>query len=193
MYSTHYGQGHRLKAHELLNAEFEQLLDGVPVIDRCHAEVVTTARTSIPGVGSTTRVERVEQEVGPEEPDIAVRIHRPRRVDGPLGCGYTTVGDMSWAAATWMTTSSRVGDRSWESSVGTVEESCDEDIEYAARLNQVDVPTDLHVYPGAPHGYQMFVDSAAARLSRRDCDEWLGRILKSRPLDLSSALKERHA
>lgn len=30
----------------------------------------------------------------------------------------------------------------------------DEDIDYAARLWRAGVPTDLHVYPGGPHGYE---------------------------------------
>jgi acetyl esterase/lipase len=62
-------------------------------------------------------------------------------------------------------------------SVGAVDGFRDEDIEYAARLNRAGVPTELHVYPGAPHGYQMFVDSPVARQSQRDSDEWLARVL----------------
>jgi acetyl esterase/lipase len=38
--------------------------------------------------------------------------------------------------------------------------------------------TELHVYPGAPHGYQLFNDSSAARKARRDGDEWLSRVLQ---------------
>ena len=37
--------------------------------------------------------------------------------------------------------------------VGTMDGFCDEDIAYAQRLNQAGVPTELHVYPGAPHGF----------------------------------------
>ena len=37
--------------------------------------------------------------------------------------------------------------------VGTIDGFCDEDIAYAQRLNQAGVPTELHVYPGAPHGF----------------------------------------
>jgi acetyl esterase/lipase len=71
-------------------------------------------------------------------------------------------------------------------SVGTADGFRDEDIEYATRLNQAGVPTELHVYPGAPHGYQMFVDSGVARQSQRDCDEWLGRMLCEGRFDLHS-------
>lgn len=62
-------------------------------------------------------------------------------------------------------------------SVGTADGFRDEDIDYAMRLNQAGVPTELHVYPGAPHGYQMFVDSPIARQSQRDSDEWLARAI----------------
>ena len=43
-------------------------------------------------------------------------------------------------------------------SVGSVDGFLDEDVEYAMRLNRVGVPTELHVYPGACHGYQMAVN-----------------------------------
>jgi acetyl esterase/lipase len=61
-------------------------------------------------------------------------------------------------------------------SVGSVDGFRDEDIDYAIRLNQAGVPTELHVYPGAPHGYQMFADSRIARQSERDSDSWLKHV-----------------
>jgi acetyl esterase/lipase len=60
-------------------------------------------------------------------------------------------------------------------SVGTADGFHDEDVHYAMRLNQAGVPTELHVYPGAPHGYQIAMHSAVSRQSRRDQDEWLAR------------------
>ena len=63
-------------------------------------------------------------------------------------------------------------------SVGTVDGFRDEDVDYATRLNQAGVPCELHVYPGACHGYQMAVDSAVARQSNRDVTEWVSRQLK---------------
>jgi acetyl esterase/lipase len=45
------------------------------------------------------------------------------------------------------------------------------------RLNQAGVPTELHVYPGAPHGYQLVARSAVAAQSRRDVADWLTRRL----------------
>lgn len=62
-------------------------------------------------------------------------------------------------------------------SVGTVDGFRDEDIDYAMRLNQFGVPCELHVYPGACHGYQIAADSAVARQSARDTMEWLSRQL----------------
>ncbi|HEX4864704.1 MAG TPA: alpha/beta hydrolase fold domain-containing protein, partial [Acidimicrobiales bacterium] len=61
-------------------------------------------------------------------------------------------------------------------SVGGADGFRDEDIEYALHLSQAGVPTELHVYPGAPHGYQMFVDSPVAIQNRRDARDWLARM-----------------
>jgi acetyl esterase/lipase len=62
-------------------------------------------------------------------------------------------------------------------SVGAIDGFRDEDVDYALRLNDANVPTELHVYPGAPHGYQLAADSAVARQGRRDVEEWLRRQL----------------
>jgi acetyl esterase/lipase len=62
-------------------------------------------------------------------------------------------------------------------SVGAVDGFLDEDVEYALRLNHAQVPTELHVYPGACHGYQMATESETARQSRRDAQDWLRRVL----------------
>ena len=58
--------------------------------------------------------------------------------------------------------------------VGGADGFRDEDIDYALRLNQSGVPTELHVLPGAPHGVQMFADSRLARRWRQIVTEWLG-------------------
>lgn len=58
--------------------------------------------------------------------------------------------------------------------VGTLDGFCDEDIAYAQRLNQCGVPTELHVYPGAPHGFEGFAPRAAvSRQARNDINNWL--------------------
>lgn len=62
--------------------------------------------------------------------------------------------------------------------VGTLDAFCDEDIDYAARLNQAGVPVELHVYPGAPHGFDGFSPGhPTARQARDDINNWLGRQL----------------
>lgn len=62
--------------------------------------------------------------------------------------------------------------------VGSLDAFADEDIDYAKRLNHAGVPVELHVYPGAPHGFEGFAPKAAiSRQSRRDLNEWLGRML----------------
>ena len=63
--------------------------------------------------------------------------------------------------------------------VGGADGFRDEDIQYALRLNQAGVPTELHVLPGAPHGVQMFADSVVARRWNRIVVEWLGLQLRA--------------
>ena len=46
----------------------------------------------------------------------------------------------------------------------------DEDIEYARRLIAAGVPTELHVVPGAYHGYDLLVPNA--KVSARFADYW---------------------
>lgn len=58
--------------------------------------------------------------------------------------------------------------------VGTLDGFCDEDIEYAHRLIHAGVPTELHVYPGAPHGFDGIIpDAAVSRRCRREMHDWL--------------------
>ena len=61
--------------------------------------------------------------------------------------------------------------------VGGADGFRDEDVEYALRLNQSGVPTELHVLPGAPHGVQAFTDSVLAKRWARLVDEWLAQQL----------------
>jgi acetyl esterase/lipase len=60
-------------------------------------------------------------------------------------------------------------------SVGSVDGFLDEDVDYALRLNHAGVPCELHVYPGAPHGYQIAVTAPLTVQSRRDVEDWLRR------------------
>lgn len=62
--------------------------------------------------------------------------------------------------------------------VGGADGFRDEDIDYALRLNQAGVPTELHVLPGAPHGVQMFTDSVVARRWNQMVTQWLEQQLR---------------
>jgi acetyl esterase/lipase len=60
-------------------------------------------------------------------------------------------------------------------SVGTADCLRDESIDFAARLCRAAVPTELHLYAGAVHGFDMFADSAVAQTAARDSADWLAR------------------
>jgi acetyl esterase/lipase len=61
--------------------------------------------------------------------------------------------------------------------VGGADGFRDEDILYAMRLYGAGVPTELHVYPGAPHGVAVWADTDVAQRYLRDQRDWLGRQL----------------
>ena len=64
--------------------------------------------------------------------------------------------------------------------VGSADGFCDEDIVYAMRLNQAGVETELHVYPGAPHGFDgMLPGARLARQCRRDMVDWLAHQMRT--------------
>jgi acetyl esterase/lipase len=59
-------------------------------------------------------------------------------------------------------------------SVGALDGFSDEDIDYAVRMRHAGVPTELHVYPGAPHGFDgLAPGTAIAKRANRDIEEWL--------------------
>ena len=66
-------------------------------------------------------------------------------------------------------------------SVGSIDGFLDEDVDYALRLNHAGVPAELHVYPGACHGYQMAPSCEISAQARRDADDWLARQIRPRP------------
>jgi acetyl esterase/lipase len=66
-------------------------------------------------------------------------------------------------------------------SVGAADGFRDEDIDYALRLNQAGVPTELHVYPGGCHGFNVMAPGAAlSRQSMRNLQDWLRKQLPPR-------------
>ncbi|MBV9787765.1 MAG: alpha/beta hydrolase [Chloroflexi bacterium] len=62
--------------------------------------------------------------------------------------------------------------------VGALDLFVEEDMEYARRLIRAGVPTELHVYPGAYHGYQLVPTAEVTQTSRRDQLSALRRALK---------------
>ena len=62
-------------------------------------------------------------------------------------------------------------------SVGALDIFLDEDISYAQRLLAAGVPTELHVYPGAYHGFDVAFDADVTRRFRRDSTAALKRAL----------------
>ena len=59
--------------------------------------------------------------------------------------------------------------------VGGADGFRDEDVQYALRLSQAGVPTELHVYPGAPHGAMVVPTAPAALQWDRDVEDWVAR------------------
>ena len=58
--------------------------------------------------------------------------------------------------------------------VGAIDGFSDEDIDYAVRLRHAGVPTELHVYPGMPHGFDSLLpDLPLAQRAKRDMEDWL--------------------
>ncbi|WP_137863133.1 MULTISPECIES: alpha/beta hydrolase [unclassified Sphingomonas] len=62
-------------------------------------------------------------------------------------------------------------------SSGTLDLFIDEDLAYAARLIRAGVPTELHVYPGGFHGFNVHKTAGVSARSNRDADDWLKRHL----------------
>ena len=62
--------------------------------------------------------------------------------------------------------------------VGALDLFLEEDVEYARRLMREGVPTELHVYPGAFHGFNMAAESRVARAHTRDSIDALRRALR---------------
>ena len=64
---------------------------------------------------------------------------------------------------------------------GALDLFAEEDMEYARRLMRAGVPTELHVYPGAVHGFDLAHSAEVTRRSIRDSRDALARFLKSAP------------
>ncbi len=53
-------------------------------------------------------------------------------------------------------------------SVGALDLFLEEDVEYARRLLRAGVPTELHIFPGAFHGFELAAESALAQSAERE-------------------------
>jgi acetyl esterase/lipase len=76
--------------------------------------------------------------------------------DVPAYAAPARAADLRGLPATWIGT-------------GELDLFRDEDVDYARRLYAAGVPTDLHVYAGAVHGFDLFAPGAA--VTRRFCRE----------------------
>jgi acetyl esterase/lipase len=89
----------------------------------------------------------------------------PGADDVPAYAAAARAGDLAGLPPTWI-------------GVGSLDVFRDEDIDYAMRLLAAGVPTELHVYPGAPHGFDTLMPSTGvARRCRRDMEDALRRAL----------------
>jgi len=61
--------------------------------------------------------------------------------------------------------------------VGALDLFVVEDIAYAQRLIEAAVPTELHIYPGAYHGFDVMPDAAPVKRMNRDATDALRRAL----------------
>jgi acetyl esterase/lipase len=77
-------------ARELLDADFAARLDGFSV-DFNGQRSLSEMRIPMPGLGSTDAVERSDHAV-PGDPDVPIRIHRPRGASGPLPAVFSIHG-----------------------------------------------------------------------------------------------------
>lgn len=72
--------------------------------------------------------------------------------------------------------------------VGSLDVFRDEDVAYASRLLAAGITTELHIYPGAPHGFEMMAPNArVAQACQRDITEALRRALRPTPVDGSTS------
>jgi len=91
--------------------------------------------------------------------------HEPGGADEPSYAAVARADDLAGLPPAWI-------------GVGALDVFRDENIEYAQRLLGAGVPAELHVYPGAPHGFEaMCPNAAVAQQCQSDMDAALRRAL----------------
>ena len=65
-------------------------------------------------------------------------------------------------------------------SVGALDLFLEEDLEYARRLLAAGVPTEMHVFPGAYHGFELAADAALAQCAEKERRQALARAFRGR-------------
>jgi acetyl esterase/lipase len=63
--------------------------------------------------------------------------------------------------------------------VGALDGFVDENVDYAIRLNRAAVAVELHVYPGAPHGFDLAPESTVSRQAAADLRTWITRVFST--------------
>ncbi len=61
---------------------------------------------------------------------------------------------------------------------GALDLFLEEDMEYGRRLIRAGVPVELHIYPGAPHGFMLVADAGVSKQFARDSIAALARAVK---------------
>jgi acetyl esterase/lipase len=64
--------------------------------------------------------------------------------------------------------------------VGALDLFLEEDMDYTRRLLRAGVPTELHIYPGAYHGFNVSPEAKVSRAAERESREALARALRTR-------------
>jgi acetyl esterase/lipase len=62
--------------------------------------------------------------------------------------------------------------------VGALDLFLEEDMEYARRLIRAGVPTELHIYPGGYHAFNLWPEAHISKAFERDMIAALKRVLK---------------